>query len=121
MKIIKNNELMQVSGWAYVSTVNGEHVPDHSGDIIKIETLSKAAYDFMQRSRVGKADHEGVPAGYIINSIVFDKAMQDALDIDLGKEGWFITYQITDDTVWEQVKSGDFAMFSIAGQGNYKE
>ena len=55
-------------------------------------------------------------AGGIVASIVFTEDLQKQLGIDLGKVGWFGTYKVTDDEVWEKVKSGDLPMFSIGGK-----
>jgi len=122
MKIVKlNDEKMQVTGWAYVSTVDGKAIPDHSGDTIGINTLEKAAHDYILNSRTGKANHDGPQVAYIVNSFVFTKENQLDLGIDLGREGWLITMQITDMAVWDQVKKGEFKMFSVAGSGKYKK
>lgn len=29
--------------------------------------------------------------------------------------GWWIGFRVTDDDVWEKVKSGEYSMFSIGG------
>ena len=55
-------------------------------------------------------------AGGIVASIVFTEDIQEHLGVDLGKVGWFGTYKVTDDEVWERVKSGDLPSFSIAGK-----
>jgi len=115
--IEKSEDKRQVSGWAYVSTVNGKQTTDHRGDQISIELIEKAAHSYLQNSREGKAQHAGPPVAYVVNSIVFTKDLQKALGIDLEKEGWFITLQITDSDVWAKVKSGNYSMFSIAGRG----
>ena len=104
-----------VTGWFSVVEEGGQPVTDKQDDVIKPETLEKAAHQFMLDSRVGGHMHE-TEAGGIVASIVFTKDIQEQLDIDLGKVGWFGTYKVTDDEVWERVKSGDLPMFSIGGR-----
>ena len=104
-----------VTGWFSVIKEDGEVVIDKQGDVIEEDTLEKAAHQFMQDSRVGGHMHE-TEAGGIVESIVFTEEKQKLLGIDLGKVGWFGTYKVTDDSVWERVKSGDLPSFSIAGK-----
>lgn len=106
-----------VYGWASVAKKDGEDVEDLQGDVITdIDNLREVVHDFMG-TRVGKAMHEGAQVGTIVDSMVFDKDLQDALGIDLGCEGWFVGYKVTDDAVWKRVESGELAAFSIGGSG----
>ena len=112
-----------VTGWFSVIKEDGEVVIDNQGDVILEETLEKAAHQFMQESRMGGHMHE-TEAGGIVESIVFTEDKQKQLGIELGKVGWFGTYKVFDDSVWERVKSGDLPMFSIGGRAvseNYAE
>ncbi len=104
-----------VTGWFSVIKEDGEVVKDKQDDVILEDTLEKAAHQFMQESRMGGHMHE-TEAGGIVESIVFTEEKQKLLGIDLGKVGWFGTYKVFDDEVWEKVKSGDLPSFSIAGK-----
>lgn len=116
--IIKaNDEKRLVTGWASIVTKGGQPVVDHQGDIISVDELSKAAHAFMNQYRVGKALHSGSQVGEIVESMVFDKDLQQALGIDLGKEGWLIKYHVKDPSVWASVKKGGLKSFSIGGRG----
>lgn len=106
-----------VWGWASVATKRGVPVQDWQGDIVDILEVSKAAHDFMINQRMGGTMHKRMGTGTIVESIIFDKALQDALRIDLGQEGWFIGVQVADKDTWEGVKSGKYAAFSIGGSG----
>lgn len=117
-EIAKSDEQQMVWGWASVSTVNGELLTDAQGDECDVTELQKAAHEFMQSSRVGKVMHAGRRKGYIADSIVFTKALQDALGIDLGMEGWFVGYKVEDPETWSRVKKGELRAFSIGGLGN---
>ena len=53
----------------------------------------------------------------LVESVVFSKALQDALGIDLGCEGWFGGFRITDENLLAKIEKGEYSMFSIGGSG----
>lgn len=108
-------------GWFYVSKVNGEYVPDHSGDTWDIEDIQKTAHDFVCESRVGGEAHIWKGGAELVESIVFTKELQDVLGIDLKKEGWFGAFRILDADLLEKIEKGDYEMFSIGGTGQREE
>lgn len=110
-----------VSGWANVAVNADGSLPlDWQDDIIKPETLEKAAINFMLEYRDSGVMHQGETQGVVVESIVFTKEKQQAIGIPEGTvpEGWFITVKVTNPDVFEQVKAGKYRMFSI--QGNAK-
>lgn len=109
-----------VWGWAYVCEDRDGVVVDHSGDVVDAEEVEKAAHSFVLDSRVGSAMHDG-PVGEIVDSVFFSKHVQEALDIDLGKIGWFVGFRVADDAAWEGVKSGKFKAFSIGGNAQTED
>ena len=120
-KITKSTDEGLVSGWANVAVNADGSLPlDWQGDIIRPETLEKAAINFMMDYRSSGVMHEGEVKGIVVESIVFTKAKQAAIGIPEGviPEGWFITVKVLDPAVFELVKNGVFRMFSI--QGNAK-
>jgi len=107
-----------VSGWASIAVQPDGSLPlDWQDDIIRPETLEKAAINFMLDYRGSGVMHEGEVKGIVVESIVFTKAKQAAIGIPEGTvpEGWFITVTVLDKSVFELVKSGIFRMFSIQG------
>ena len=113
-----------VSGWANVAVNADGSLPlDWQDDIIRPETLEKAAINFMMDYRSSGAMHEGDSKGIVVESIVFTKEKQAAIGIPEGTipEGWFITVKILDPVVFEQVKNGTFKMFSIQGHAKRVE
>ncbi len=113
-----------VSGWANVAVNADGSLPlDWQDDIIRPETLEKAAIKFMMDYRGSGAMHEGDSKGIVVESIVFTKEKQAAIGIPEGviPEGWFITVKILDPVVFEQVKNGTFKMFSIQGHAKRVE
>ena len=107
-----------VSGWANVAIQPDGSLPlDWQDDVIRPDTLERAAINFMMDYRGSGVMHEGEVKGIVVESIVLTKAKQAAIGIPEGTvpEGWFITVKVLDPTVFEQVKNGMFKMFSIQG------
>jgi len=122
MKIIKIDEDQRIIyGWASVTTYKGELIVDLQGDVIKTDTLHKSINEFMKGVRVGKLNHSGEQVGQIVHSFPMSKDICEALGIQSDKEGWITGYHVTDDTLWEKVKSGDYAEFSIGGRAQKQE
>lgn len=116
-KILKTDEEQRmVYGWASVVTEKGEPVVDRQGDVIEADTLVKAVNGFMEHVRVGKTMHVGEQTGVIVHSMPITKEIGESLGISSDREGWIVAYKVYDDAVWEMVKSGELAAFSIGGR-----
>jgi len=111
-----DEEKRLVSGWASVIEKEGEPVVDLQGDVISEEEMMKAAHKFVSDYRASKAMHKGGSIGQVVDSIAFTKEQQEALGVDLGKVGWYITVKVDDEEAWKKVKSGEFSGFSIGGK-----
>jgi hypothetical protein len=121
-KILKVDEEQRIIyGWASVITEKGEPVVDLQGDVIEAETLVKAVNEFMEHVRVGKTMHTGEATGQVIHSLPVTKEICDALGIQTDREGWIVAYKVYDDSVWDRVKSGELAAFSIGGRATKEE
>lgn len=108
-----------VFGWANVAIrVDGEQIIDWQEDAIDMDDLEKAAYEYVADFGSAGEMHQRGGVGRVIESIVFTKEKADALGIpqDLLPQGWWIGFKITDDEVWEKIKSGEYSMFSIEGK-----
>ena len=105
-----------VYGWASVITEKGERVVDRQGDVIEADTLVKAVNDFMEHIRVGKTMHTGEMTGRVIHSLPITNEIGESLGIQSDREGWIVAYKVYDDEVWNRVKSGELAAFSIGGR-----
>lgn len=119
--VAKNGEAHIVWGWASVVTEKGVPVVDAQGDEIPVDVMQKAVHEFVKASRVGKVMHAGEQAAEIVDTIFLTKALQDALGIDLQKEGWFVGYETADPEVWKRIDSGELRAFSIGGRCVYEE
>ena len=116
-KIVKQlDEERLAFGWAYVSTVKGEISLDHSGEFIRPELLAKAATNFMLSMRTAKRMHSGESIGEVIHSMPLTNDVAKALGIQSDREGWIIAIKVHDEQVWQDVKSGKLAAFSIGGR-----
>jgi hypothetical protein len=76
--------------------------------------------------RVGGESHIFKGGAELVESMVFSKALQDALNIDIKKdgesvEGWFVGFRITDEDLLDKVEKGELSMFSIGGSGIREE
>lgn len=117
-KIIKiDDEARIVWGWASVVSIDGKPMVDRQGDIISAEVMTKAADNFMIDVRVAKAMHEGEQIGEVIHSFPLTKALGEALGVYSALEGWIVAMKVHDNGVWNRVKSGELAAFSIGGMG----
>lgn len=116
-KILKqDDEERLVYGWAYVSTENGELSLDHSGEFVRPDQIAKAATNFMLTMRTAKAMHSGGKIGEVVHSMPLTNEISKALGIQSDREGWLVAIKVYDDQVWQDVKSGKLAAFSIGGK-----
>ena len=116
------SDKMQVFGWASVAvSKDGQRLSDHEGDEIDPEELEKAAYEYVLNFRDAgeRHDPDKRQKGKMIESVVFTKEKQEAMGLPEASlpEGWWIGFQITDEETWRKIKSGEFKMFSVEGQG----
>lgn len=97
--------------------VGGNEVVDLQEDMIDPETLEAAAYKFAELYRDGGEMHERTGTAVMVESIVLTEEKQAAMGLAAGTlpVGWWIGFRVTDDDVWEKVKSGEYSMFSIGG------
>lgn len=127
-KIAKRSEdKRQVFGWALVShdwdMSTGEPVLkqliDHQGDMVDVEVLEDMAYTFVMKYREAGEMHERGETGTCIESVCMTLEKQIAMGIPKGKcpVGWWLGFYITDDDVWEKIKTGKYKDFSIEGSG----
>lgn len=117
--VAKSAEQRVVYGWAYVSTVDGEQVVDHSGEIIKLDELQKGARLFMKEQRLSGEMHDGDAANVVVESLIVSdelvKAMPDVFVQDGGPRGWLIGVEVNAET-YKRVSDGSRLMFSIEGR-----
>lgn len=113
-----------VFGWLYICRkADGTPVVDHSGDVVDIETLEKAAYDFVLESRKAGVMHEKTEDGDDINvrgalveCIVFSAEKRAAMGLPEGStpDGIWAGWKVDDDAM-RRVEAGELKMFSFGG------
>lgn len=122
----------QAFGFASVVKKDGLPVIDRQGDYIDLDEMEKAAYHYVQKSRVGgdmhkrQADEYGIDRAHhvsdLIESMVFTnekcKAMGLPEEVIKQLEGhWWVGYQIHDEATWQEVRKKGRTGFSIHGRG----
>lgn len=113
-----NDDKRLAFGWASVAQEeDGGTLIDLSDDVIEPEVLENAAYNFVRFYREGGEMHERGGCAELVESVVFTPEKCKAMGIQEGTlpTGWWIGFYVTDDEVWEKVKSGEYPMFSIEG------
>jgi hypothetical protein len=120
-------EKKQVFGWASVIEVNGEPVIDLQGDVMTIDTIEKAAYDYVHKSRKGGRQHqrngeEPLHVSDMIETFVLTPEKKEQMGLPgTVPTGWWVGFQINDDDTWQAYKDGQLKEFSIHGSGTRKE
>ncbi len=81
------------------------------------DELERAAYLYVAEFGTAGEMHERGGVGRLIESVVFTKEKAAAMGIppEVLPEGWWVGFRIDDAEVWEKVKNGTYAMFSIEG------
>lgn len=114
--IAKTDEHL-VFGWASVAAdSSGQVVVDSEGDAIPIDELERAAYEFVLENRPGGEMHEQIGGAILVESVVFTQRKLELLGVEGVPLGWWVGFKITDDALWDKIKSGTYAMFSIGGR-----
>jgi hypothetical protein len=118
-----SDELRLVSGWASVVTDdNGAAVVDLQGDIIPVSELQRAVHELLASGGgLAGVNHEIEGVGPIVDSIVLTQDLRKRMEMNEGKEGWFITVRVDNDDAWQRVKSGELLSFSISAEAESHE
>lgn len=122
-----NEDKRQVFGWASVITKNGEAVVDLQNDFMAMETIEKAAYDYVKSSRKGGDMHRrnGAEPHHVsdmIESFVVTDEKKEKLGLPEDfPTGWLVGFQVNDEETWKLVKDGKRTQFSIHGSGQRVE
>jgi cation transport regulator ChaB len=124
-KLLKfDSERQYVFGWASVAvTKSGEVVEDLQGDIIDVDDLEEAAYQFALAYRESGVMHEGDAVGQLIESFVVTPEKLEAMGLpgDSLPQGLWVGFHVPDGDVFKRIREGDFGMFSIQGSAIREE
>lgn len=120
-KVAKTDDAKQlVFGWANVAVdKDGSTVVDSQDDLIDTADLEDAAYMFTLNFREGDEMHTEDVKMHLVESMVFTPEKMEKLGLapDALPTGWWTGFHVPDKDVYEKVRSGDYAMFSIGGVG----
>lgn len=108
-----------VFGWFNVAVrKDGKLLTDMEEDVVEVEELEKAAYDFVIESRQGGVMHQGNPKAVLVESIVItpEKLEKMGLPPDAVPARWWGGFKVLDGDTWSKVKKGELKMFSIEGE-----
>jgi len=103
-----------VFGWASVALKDGRFIEDHQGDLIDVEDLEEAAYEFNIVGRATGDMHKSQPFGELVESMV---VTQDKVDAGWPEEflgRWWVGFRVPPE-YHQQVREGKRKMFSIEG------
>jgi len=119
LSVVKSDDDKKlVFGWASVSArVEGEPVVDYQNDMIELDELEAAAYEYAVAFSNAGEMHQRGGVGRLVESVVFTKEKAAAMRLPEGflPKGWWVGFKITDDEVWAKIKTGEYNMFSIEG------
>lgn len=105
-------------GWASIAVrKDGQQIEDLQGDLIDIEDLEAAWYDYVLESGELNILHKGDCQGQLIEAIVFTPEKLAALGLppeSLPLGAW-VGYYVADPACYQMIKSEGFVMFSIEG------
>jgi cation transport regulator ChaB len=119
-----DSERQYVFGWASVAIAkDGTQVEDLQGDLIDVEDLEDAAYQFALDYRGTGVMHQGEVVGQLIESFMVTPEKLDALGLppDALPQGLWVGFHVPDAEVFAKVKAGEFRMFSIQGDAIREE
>jgi cation transport regulator ChaB len=124
-KVLKfDTERQYVFGWASVAiTKDGQQVEDLQGDLIDVDDLEQAAYDFARDYRSTGVMHQGDVVGQMIESFMVtpDKLEAMGLPPDALPQGHWVGFHIPDTEVFSKIKDGTYSAFSIQGDAIREE
>jgi cation transport regulator ChaB len=124
-KVLKfDTERQYVFGWASVAIAkDGSQVEDLQGDLIDIEDLEEAAYQFALEYRESGVMHKGEAVGHLIESFMVTPAKLEAMGLapDSLPQGLWVGFHVPDTEVFSKIKDGTYAMLSIQGDAVREE
>lgn len=116
VEIAKSDEHRNlVFGWASVALKDGQYLEDHQGDLIDVNDLEEAAYDFNVTSRLTGDMHKSEPFGELVESMVITQDKIDSAGFPQDMLGrWWVGFRVPPE-YHKEVREGKRRMFSIEG------
>ena len=129
-KVDKENRM--VFGFFNVNKIADKVEYDLQDDRIETEEIENAAYDFVLNARVAGDSHVRKGVGLLVESMVFTAEKQTSIlktlekagikdaQFNLGIEGWWGGFLVTDDEVLKKIIDGVYTMFSVGGRAEQR-
>ena len=125
MPIAKSDDARQlVFGWASVAAdQEGNPVLDSQGDLIDLEDLEDAFYDYVKTAGTLNFMHDGPVRGQLVEALVFTPEKLAKLGIPAGTVpyGAWVGYHIPNAQDYAMAKADGLLMFSIEGSAQREE
>lgn len=87
---------------------------DTQGDIVSAAEIRRAAHRFLEFYQDIRLQHQRSTTVKVVESFIAPHDLQ--LGVETVKAGtWLLGVHVTDDGIWQQVKSGKLTGFSIGG------
>lgn len=113
-----------IFGWASVAlAVDGSEIIDAQEHVIDPDDLERAVYLFNLISRELDEKHTEAVQGILVESLVVTPEKLGAMKLakDALPQGWWVGFWVPDPVVFAKVKTGEYAMFSIAGTARLED
>jgi len=106
-----------VTGWAALSSADGEPLIDFHNELLLVSELEKTAHGLMIDGGAGKAgEMHADRVGDVVESMVISKEKAAALGLgDVKTEGWVVSMKLRDPGAIARVKNGERSELSIHG------
>lgn len=124
---VQDEEKRIVMGPVMVANLPIYRYNEDMGDhyvVFRPNVIEQAVLRFFKERRNDQANimHDGVKVDgvYLYESFIIDDRKPTPVGFDkLPNGSWFATFKVENDDVWERVKKGEFAGFSIEGFFGY--
>lgn len=124
---VQNEEKRVVTGPLMVANLPIYRFNEELGDhyvVFRPEVIEKIVLKFFKDKKTDQANimHDGVQVDgvYLFESFIIDERKPTPIGFDkLPNGSWFGSFKVENDAVWEQVKAGEFAGFSVEGMFAY--
>lgn len=110
----------RVFGWAsIIEQKSGDPLVDRQGDVMLLEDLEPAVYQFVIDFHAGGVMHRGGVTSKLIESFVVtpDKLKAMGFKANALRAGWWVGFSVEDQAIAAKVRAGNFKAFSIQGKG----
>ena len=95
------------------------HSVDLQGDVLAIDTIETAAHKYLSEHRTVGDSHSRLAGAEVVESYLAPADME--LGGQLITQGtWVMGVHVTNERLWQAVKSGGYSGFSIGGKGERK-